>query len=93
MKSSDVPNPADLLKGIANYEANVYSVFWTAFRVCYRLREKGLIDDDDIHAIFDLKLAQQSAPANLQAEVLAKLQSMRDQCLAQNSASAPPMAH
>lgn len=83
MKNSDMPKPADLLKGIANYEANVYSALWTAFRICYRLREKGFLDDDDVHAIFDPKLAQQLAPASLQAEVLAKLQDMRDQCLSQ----------
>ena len=83
MKSSDMPNSSDLLKGIANSEANVYSALWIAFRLCYRLREKGVLADDDIHAIFDPGSAQQLAPENLREVVLTKLQDMRDQCLSQ----------
>ncbi|WP_156929132.1 hypothetical protein [Bradyrhizobium sp. th.b2] len=93
MKSSDIPNPADLLTAFSNYEANVYSGLWTSFRLCYRLREKNLLDDDDVRAIFDLEIAQQLAPANLREGVLAKLRDMRDQCLAQNSPASPKMTH
>jgi hypothetical protein len=93
MKSSDTPNFTDLLKGLSNYEANVYSSLWTSFRLCYRLRERNLLDDDDIRAIFDLDVAQRLTPANLQKEVLAKLQDMRDQCLAQNPPATPRMTH